>query len=168
MNACPPPATNGNWQPINRFDVRRSSHTLQGSDFFSRILLILLASWIPAAAQNTASLTIQGIMPAAQRLSISPIQTTLATNQIIVTLAAKNNAAGGYAVSIQSKAASAGTKGLPAAYQLKYGGRSLTLAPGTTKLLADCSGDRSTKTILEISNPTATSNGTLTLTVISQ
>jgi hypothetical protein len=107
-------------------------------------------------------------MPATQRLSISPLQTSIATDQMSVTLDAKNNAAAGYAVTIQSKAPSAGTNGGQAAYQLKCGGRSLTLAPGTSRLLSDCTDDRSARTILQISNPSALRDDTLTLTVISQ
>jgi hypothetical protein len=158
----------GNQLLLNRNGWRRWFHASPEIECLSRILPILLASCIPAAAQNTASLTLQGIMPAAQRLSVSPIQTTIATNHISVTLDAKNNAAAGYAITIQSKAPSAGTNGGQAAYQLKCGGRSLTLAPGTSRLLSDCTGDRSTKAILQISNPSPWRADTLTLTVITQ
>lgn len=107
-------------------------------------------------------------MPAAQRLSISPIQATTATNQIIVTLDAKNNSAAGYVVTIQTKAPSSGANSAQPAYRLKWGDRSLTLAPGTSMLLSDCTNDKSAKAILQISNPNALSAGTLTLTVITQ
>ena len=107
-------------------------------------------------------------MPAAQRLSLRPIQTTLETNDILVTMDAENNAAAGYAVTIQSKTPGAGTNGGQAPYQLKCGGRSLTLVPGTSRLLSNCTGDRSAKAILQISNPSALSDDTLTLTVITQ
>ena len=107
-------------------------------------------------------------MPASQRLSISPIQTTIAANQILVTLDAKNNAAASYAVTIQSKARAAGTNGGQAAYQLKCDGRFLTLAPGTSRFLSGCTADRTARTILQISNPTAITDDTLTLTVITQ
>jgi len=168
MKRRPSSATNGDHLPLNRSGVRRLFHCLQEIEVLSRILLILLVSCISAETQNTASLTIQGIMPASQRLSISPIQTTIAANQILVTLDAKNNAAASYAVTIQSKARAAGTNGGQAAYQLKCGGRSLTLAPGTSRLLSDCTGDRSAKTTLQISHPSALRDDTLTLTVITQ
>ena len=168
MNCRPSSATNGNRLLLNRNGVRRLFHAIPETEVVSRILLILLVSCIPADTQNTASLTLQGVMPVVQRLSISPIQTTIETNQIIVTLDAQNNAVAGYAVTVQSKAPSTGTNSGQTAYQLKYGGRSLTLAPGTSKLLSDCTGDRAAKAILQISNPPGLSDATLTLTVISQ
>ena len=168
MNRRPSSAANGNQLLLNRRCAQCLFHAIPEIEFLSRILLILLASCIPGDTQNTSRLTIQGIMPAAQRLSISPIQTTVAANHVIFTLDAKNNTAAGYAVTIQSKAPSAGTNGGQAACQLKYGGRSLTLAPGTSRLLSDCTDDRSARNILQISNPLALRGDILTLTVISQ
>lgn len=168
MNCRPSSVPNGNWPPPNRSGGWRLFGAIARAEDWPRIFLLLLASCIPANTQNTSSLTLQGIMPAAQRLSLSPIQTTVAKNRIIVTLDTKNNAAAGYAVTIQSKARNAGTNGGQAVYQLKCGDRSLTLAPGTSRLLSGCTGDRSTQTILQISNPSALRDDTLTLTVITQ
>ena len=168
MNFCPSSATHGNRRRLHRNGVRRLSRASPEIEVWAQILLIIAASCIAAAAQNTASLTIQGIMPPAQRLSVGPIQTTTATNQITVTVEAKNNAAAGYEVTIQSKASKSGTNDARAAYQLTCGGRYLTLAPGTSRILSNCTGDRSTKTTLQISNPSPLHGDTLTLTVITQ
>jgi len=136
--------------------------------FLLQILLLLEASGVSAGAQNTADLTIRGVMPATQRLSVSPLRATVSTNQFTFTLEARNNAVAGYEVSIQSKAVPAGAKGVPAAYQVKCGGRSLTLAPGTSTLLSACTGDRHTRALLQISNPGPLREDILTLTVIAQ
>src|SRR5450756_1837488 len=168
MNYRPSSATNGNRRLRNLHGMRRLFHAIPEIEILPRILLMLLISCVPGDTQNTANLTLLGVMPAVQRLSLTPIQTITETNRIIVTLDVNNNAAAGYAVTIQSKAASAGTNGGQAAYQLKYGGRSLALAPGTSSLLSGCTGDKSAKAILQISNPSALSDATLTLTVITQ
>lgn len=151
----------------NRLLIKLKGARLE-TKVLSRILLMILASCIPADTQNAANLTIQGVMPAAQRLSLSAIQNPSETNRIVVTLAAENNAAAGYAVTIKSKTPSAGTNGYQTNYQLKYGGRSITLAPGTSRVLSACTGDRSARTILQISNASAFSDDSLTLTVITQ
>jgi hypothetical protein len=168
MNYRPSSATKGNRRLRNRRGVRRWFHVIPEIEILPRIILLLLVSCVSGDSQNTASLTLLGVMPAVQRLNISPIQTIIETNRIIVTLDVNNNATAGYAVAIQSKAATAGTNGGQAAYQLKYGGRSLALTPGTSRVLSGCTGDKSANTILQISNPSALSNATLTLTVITQ
>ena len=169
MKCCLSSARIGKWRRLlNAADIRRSFHAIPGIELPSQILLILLAGCVPAAAQSPASLTLQGVMPVVQRLNISPIQTTTAADHIIVALDANNNAATGYAVTIQSKAPSPQTNDGQTVYQLKCAGRSLTLAPGTSRLLAGCTDGKSARTILQISNPSALREDTLTLTVVSQ
>lgn len=168
MNCRPASAANEVRRLLSRNGAGRSFHAILAAALLSRILLILLAGGISAAAQNSASLTIQGVMPAAQPLSLSSIQTSSGSNRITVTLDAKNNAATGYAITIKSKTSSAGTNGGPPNYQLNCGERSLTLAAGTSKVIADCTRDKSAKTVLQILNAPPRSDDTLTLTVISQ
>lgn len=107
-------------------------------------------------------------MPSIQSLNISPIQTTVITNQILVALDSRNNASAGYTISIHSKNFNTRTNGGSSIYQLKYNSHTFNVPPGKTRLLAQYSGNKPVKTFLQISNPSGMSSDTLVLTVASQ
>jgi hypothetical protein len=158
---------NGNGGLLNRNDAACWRLLLRGCGIFG-IALILLAGILSAEAQNVAALTIGGVMPSIQRVSVNSIHASSTTNQTVVTLDTQSNADGRYSVIIQSKALSPRSNGDSIVYEVKCGSRSFTLAPGTARLLSEYADDKSAKTVLQISNPSALGNHTLTLTVISQ
>ena len=163
-------ATNESRLFSNRNGLRCLLIQIPGIKIVSRIILMLLVGCIPATAQNTASLTIQGTMPSIQRLNISPVQAATATdqNQIIVALDAQNNADTGYMVTIQSKTPGAKQNGDRVANQLKCDSHSLTLVTGAATLISKGTGGKSLKSVLKIPNPPPLGDQTFTLTVISQ
>jgi hypothetical protein len=160
-------AANGNWLLLDLKGVARLHLLAHGHRVFG-FTLILLASCIPAISQNTAALTIGGVMPSIQHLSINSIRMSATTNQTVVTLDAQSNADGRYSVTIQSKTVSPQSSGDSVIYQIKCGSRSFALAPGAAKILSEYADDKSAKTTLQISSPSASGNHILTLTVVSQ
>jgi len=128
---------------------------------------LLLATRQPAVAQNSASLTIGGVMPAMQRLQISAAPVSVNAGQISVTMNAGDNAGTRYAVTLESKEPRSRANAPPAVYQVQYGRQSLTLTNGTLKLVSGRES-KSTEAVLQISSPPPERSDILLLTLISQ
>ena len=128
---------------------------------------ILIATSQPAVTQNSASLTIGGVMPSMQRLKISPAPNSVKPGQISVTMSAGDNAGIRYAVTLESKAARSRSNAPPVVYQVQYDRQSLTLTNGTVKLVSGRE-NKSTEAVLQISPPSKERNDILLLTLVSQ
>jgi len=139
-----------------------------GLKFSGLMLLILLVGCVCAEAQNSAGLTLRGIMPATQRLDIAPIATTSSAHGLTVLLGTSSNADAGYAVTLQSKTLRVRANGAGVSYEVNYDGHPLTLTSGAETFLFKHTGERSAPKTLEISNPSATSEDIVSLTIISQ
>src|SRR5579863_1316734 len=162
-----PFARNRNWRLLDLKDVLRLRCLPCNRNIFG-IALMLWGSCIPVVSQNTAALTIGGVMPSIQHLSINAIHVGSTTNQTVVTLDATSNADGRYSVTIQPKSLGLQSNEDNTVYQIKCSGHSFTLTPGTSKILSEYADNKSAKTMLQISNPSASGDHILTLTVVSQ
>jgi hypothetical protein len=149
-----------------RLSHPKSASRVQRGALFCAIP-ILIATRQPVVAQNSASLTIGGVMPAMQRLQISPAPVSVQTSQISVTMNAKDNAGIPYTVTLESKAALLRSNAPPVVYQVQYARQSLTLTTGTVKLVSG-GENKSTEAILRISPHSPERNDILLLTLVSQ
>lgn len=160
-------ARNRNRLPLSLKDIVRL-HCLSWNRNIFGIALMLWGSCISVVSQNTAALTIGGVMPSIQRLSINAVHVSSATNQTVVTLDATSNADGRYSVTIQPKSLGTLSNGDNTVYQIKCEGHSFTLTPRTSEILSEYVDNKSSNTMLQISNPSASGDHILTLTVVSQ
>jgi hypothetical protein len=128
---------------------------------------ILIATCQPAVTQNSASLTIAGVMPAVQRLQISSAPINATPDQLSVTMNAGDNAGIRYAVTLESKTTHSRSNAAPIVYQVRYDRQSLTLTSRPLKLVSG-KENKSTEAVLQISSPGQERNDILLLTLVSQ
>ena len=115
---------------------------VSGGIFF--LVLILLVIWSPAQSQNKADLTIQGTMPAVQRVNIASVRAVENTNLIEVTLQGESNIGESYLVTLQSAILTASPNSAPGKISLLQKTKPLSLVAGQgvfhSKLTAEMAG----------------------------